>query len=907
MFQKSRVRFGSAVVALVLLATSCGGGDSESSNRQRNTALAPCVTATVGEGLQIGTSGANVAVAIGVCSGVTAVQFIDENGTVSDLQPISEGTTTPLNLDVTPLTAESPTAQRKITVRASGVNNMTLAEDIVLLKVDESGLVSVEVTPGDVSEAVTTTPTTSDLPPAGLASVANLAMTFKETDGVNDIYTLSFDYPSGELARVDGFLMEHAPIGASDQVRLSTFPKGLWVTGEGDRLTIDISSVAGFVSGTTYELLLSPYVDDPSNSDMQIPDRNATRTTKFIAGAPASGDVASPSEPQTPTKLALTEDDVLTWVPARTSETNFSFDAEKYPYMYMVNWRRTDAPNDPYQRVTAESATYSLNASDFVVDVEYEFVVAELINITTGDLTVSGTSAPLVTIPFTAADMQRIEDKRAAELEKSRLAAIECLKTAPQLELLLKDPSSRTENVEAPVNSDDEIELGVIHPCEMDTVANIEFEVKEVDPTTKRRLFSSTGTNTGLDVKVQLPGNRLAPGSHTFIIEAVWPYGNPFSENDSSFTPASTEWTFNVAPGLKAFPRRCYPEDVTLTDRKLTINCEGVTRIRWRESDVSSRNVGINVDLREVTLPVFPDGWNRFGIRVSQNLYSLKTFSYMICQRNCDNTALEPEFTVAVEGDTANIAVNQNECGGKPKSVVTEYVKITDNLFYSFNQEFGVAGPKLIEGQPLAINLQPFTEALRATRRDYCGSGKRSDTIYSFVKLDRPKVEPLDLEKLTLPPQTEVLLEPDDVVTAEQQNIAVPVKTEAVTIPSDVIEVLAPSGGTVTVAVGTSEPELLIDGWDLSLALPPTAKTITFRTTDSKGRVTEVTKPIVRLPETEVVEVVEDAGQTVPKAQATTAAQAAESYGSSPIIFVLAGLAALVLALIALQRIRRKA
>jgi hypothetical protein len=182
-----------------------------------------------------------------------------------------------------------------------------------------------------------------------------------------------------------------------------------------------------------------------------------------------------------------------------------------------------------------------------------------------------------------------------------------------------------------------------------------------------------------------------------------------------------------------------------------------------------------------------------------------------------------------------------------------------------------------------------------------------SDTIYSFVKLDRPKVEPLDLEKLTLPPQTEVLLEPDDVVTAEQQNIAVPVKTEAVTIPSDVIEVLAPSGGTVTVAVGTSEPELLIDGWDLSLALPPTAKTITFRTTDSKGRVTEVTKPIVRLPETEVVEVVEDAGQTVPKAQATTAAQAAESSGSSPIIFVLAGLAALVLALIALQRIRRKA
>ncbi|MCE2855986.1 MAG: hypothetical protein LW606_09850, partial [Ilumatobacteraceae bacterium] len=186
MFQKSRVRFGGAVVALALLATSCGGGDSESSNRQRNTALAPCVTATVGEGLQIGTSGANVAVAIGVCSGVTAVQFIDENGTVSDLQPISEGTTTPLNLDVTPLTAESPTAQRKIMVRALGVNNVTLAEDIVLLKVDESGLVSVEVTPGDVSGAVTTTPTTSDLPPAGLASVANLAMTFKETDGVND-------------------------------------------------------------------------------------------------------------------------------------------------------------------------------------------------------------------------------------------------------------------------------------------------------------------------------------------------------------------------------------------------------------------------------------------------------------------------------------------------------------------------------------------------------------------------------------------------------------------------------------------------------------------------------------------------------------------------------------------------
>ena len=222
-----------------------------------------------------------------------------------------------------------------------------------------------------------------------------------------------------------------------------------------------------------------------------------------------------------------------------------------------------------------------------------------------------------------------------------------------------------------------------------------------------------------------------------------------------------------------------------------------------------------------------------------------------------------------------------------------------------FNSVFGVDSTQIADGETVDLVLQPFTEALRASRRDKCGSERQ--TVYSFMKINRPSVESVDPTKIALPLQTDVVIEPEDLVTAEQQNISVPAKTQTVTIPSETSETLAPTGGTVTVTVGTDEPELLIDGSDLSLALPPTAKSITFKVTDSKGRVTQVTKPIVRQPETEIVQAEEEATQVIPQAQATPASEVSDSSGSSPLTLVLIVLVVLVLALIAFQFVRRKA
>ncbi len=929
MFQKSRVRWGSAVVALALLVTSCGGGDSESSNRQRNTALAACITASVAEGLQIGTSGANVEVAIGVCSGVTAIQFIDEStNNVGAPSPTGEGSTTPLNIGVPALTEASPTVQRKVTVRAFGVGPVLIAEDVVTLTVSEAGAVSVEVTPVSASESVTetTTETTTDVTATPLVGVKNLQLVYKSTIGQDEEYELSFTYFPDELERIDGFAWLVRSVGSETVIHSATSRKDVFIVGENQSYSmLHQFRIGMFQAGMTYEVAVTPYVNSKDDPTQPLPESSATTVATFIAASGEPNEIVnpnpdpnttnatpnsqSPTEPQTPTNLKLSDGEtrVLTWVPGRISETSYAYDPEKYPYRYRVMWERAGATNESVNFLYAESAEFQLNPYDFVADAEYHFVVQEeSTDVSSGELVTSDPSAPLTTVPFTTADLERIRAAEAAALEKSRLAAIECMKTAPELELLLRDPSSRSVDDNRPVTSDDEVEFGVIHPCETEVVPGLIFTLREIDPVSKRSYFNHTTWPQGGELTLGIPGNRLAPGKHTFIIEAQWQHGDPFEADGAARNSApSTSWTIEVMAGTRPFAARCNPQNVTIADRKLTIDCEGLTRIKWKGSDINKKKVGIDLDKREVILPVFPDGWNRFSLGIGQDNYSAQTFRYMVCMRNCDNPQLESEFTTSVEGDTVTIGVKQNDCGGDPRAQLTEYIKITDNLFYSFNAFFGVSATRVADGQTVDIVLQPFTEAIQASRRDNCGSARQ--TVYSFMKINRPSVEPLDPTKMATPPQTDVVIEPEDLITAEQQNISVPAKTETVSIPGEVVATLAPTGGTVTVAVGTDEPELLIDGSDLSLALPPTAKSITFKVTDSKGRVTQVTKPIVRQPEIEIVQVVEDAGQTVPKVEATPASEISDSSGSSPLTLVLIALVVLVFALIAFQFVRRKA
>jgi len=235
----------------------------------------------------------------------------------------------------------------------------------------------------------------------------------------------------------------------------------------------------------------------------------------------------------------------------------------------------------------------------------------------------------------------------------------------------------------------------------------------------------------------------------------------------------------------------------------------------------------------------------------------------------------------------------------------TEYIKISDNLFYQFNSSYGVSRTLVSENEPVSLTLSPLSEAIRGERTDSCG--RRDQDVSSFMKISRPKVEPLTSETAMIPTQTNVEIRPEDLVTTSQQNISVPAKTETLTIPGEVVSALASTGGTVTVVVDSNEPKVLLEETDLSLALPPTAKSITFKVTDSKGRVTQLTKPIVRQPEIEIVQVVEDAGQTVPKVEATPASEVSDTSGLSPLTLVLIALVVLVLALIAFQFLRRKA
>jgi hypothetical protein len=468
------------------------------------------------------------------------------------------------------------------------------------------------------------------------------------------------------------------------------------------------------------------------------------------------------------------------------------------------------------------------------------------------------------------------------------------LKEAPQLELVLIDPTQRTVEETAPVNSDDRVRFSVIHPCINDSVAQLFFTVEEINPTTRVSLWRrSTDFETTGPVYIESPGRRLSPGPHTVIASARWFKQDPDRTGDPVLVSKTTEWTFEVDKGTKNFDRRCLSSDVSLEGRTLTIDCDGLKSVRWNNSDVPSNKVGISADDRTVTLPVFPDGWNRFGLRINQEQYGVSRHKFMVCLRNCDPTRLESEFTLALDGDTASVSFKQNECGGVPKARVAEYVKISDSLYFSYNSALGVSRPRVSDDKPLALVLQPYTSALRGQRVDHCG--KKKDTVYSFELLNRVAAPVPALDEIVVPPFTEVLLEPDEVVSSEQTTIAVPNRVENVTIPNEVAAALAPTGGTVTVSIDNAEPAIMEVDNDISLELPPTAKVMSFRVTDKKGRVTVVSKPIVRLEDAEVVTQVDKAGETVPKVTASPAPELESSNSSTLYIAIAAVLAFVVL------------
>ena len=60
-------------LAGLLMVTSCGGGDSQSSSRQRNTALAACASASPGvpKETTLPSGGYDVVVTVELCEGAT--------------------------------------------------------------------------------------------------------------------------------------------------------------------------------------------------------------------------------------------------------------------------------------------------------------------------------------------------------------------------------------------------------------------------------------------------------------------------------------------------------------------------------------------------------------------------------------------------------------------------------------------------------------------------------------------------------------------------------------------------------------------------------------------------------------------------------------------------------------------
>lgn len=914
MAKKSWTRRAAVLFAAVLVVTSCGG-NSEPSGRQRNTAIA-CVSATVEGALQLGTSGGDAVVNVGACTGTVSLEFLEDGRQIGAPAPFSDGGTVPLTVTLPAIAAGSTESVKTFTVRATGADQVVLAEDVLTVRLNETGDVSVAVTAG----TPTTTPETTSQPQSSaLAPVTNLAMTYTATSGDVDLYTLSFEYPDEELARVVGFETERKIVGAADDTLVrSSMVKSLFTRGGENRLETRISGSAGmFTRGATYEFLLTPYVAAENDPDRPVPDTTATVGTTFVAGGTSEQTPQEPGasvgrDPVPPTDLAMADStDALTWVPGRPSTNGHQFNTDTYPYRYRVSWRQSGTTDGfsnfadalETQLGWADSQT---EAAWFTPDTAYEFIVEEHLYGADGEfVSSSAPSVALVATPYTAEEFANDEAERVAREKASREAAAECLKTAPQLELLLVDPENRQGDPTAPVTSDDKVKFGLLHPCAKDTVARLVFSVREIDPVNKRVFWKDVRWGAEDVLEFRVPQDRLSPGAHTVVVEASWYLNDQPNDGGGPLPVASTEWTFEVAQGTEPFPQRCFADKFSVSGRTLTIDCD-VTNVRWRNSPISSRSVGFSDDKRTVTLPVFPDGWNRFGLRVTQSVYGSTTFDFMVCQRNCDNPKLEPEFSVALEGDTANISVTQNSCGGNPRARISEYVKISDNLYYSYNRAFGESTARVNPDAPLALALKPFTSALGSERRDFCG--QRRATVYSFTTLARTSVKPLALENMPPVVQTEVIVEPVDVISAERPVVQVPASADTLVVSDDILTALARTGGTVTVRIDDGEPEEIVAAKDLALELPRGAKRIIFRATDRDGRVSEVSKPIMQVSEPEKVEVlVEEAGETVPQAEPSQGGSAGGS-GSRTGLFV--GIAALLVALLAAAALvgrRRKA
>ncbi|MEY4228875.1 MAG: hypothetical protein RLZ84_1467, partial [Actinomycetota bacterium] len=608
----------------------------------------------------------------------------------------------------------------------------------------------------------------------------------------------------------------------------------------------------------------------------------------------ASFDMVLRRQASPPTGLAMSDDEVLSWQPAHASTNNFEFDPAVYPYQYRVSWRVADS-NGEFVAIGDISGTQrGWEPRTFDPDVAYEFVVHEALYGADGNVvSMSEPSSSLITTPIAAAEAEEVRAAEIAALEASRAAAVECLKVAPRLELVLIDPTQRTVEETAPVNSDDRVRFSVIHPCINDSVAQLFFTVEEINPTTRVSLWRrSTDFETTGPVYIESPGRRLSPGTHTVIASARWFKQDPDRTGEAALVSETIEWTFEVNRGTENVGNLCQPSDVSLENRVVTVNCDGLERVRVTNTDYRSRRRDVSSDGRTVTLPALSDGWHRFGLNIRQEYYASSRFDFMVCIQNCSASRLENEFTLTLDNDTAKVSVKQNSCSGDPRARITEYVKISDYLYYSHNSAFRIGAPRLSEQTPLELKLQPFTSALRAERRDYCLDERA--TVYSFQILNRVAAPVPALDEIVVPPFTEVLLEPDEVVSSEQTTIAVPNRVENVTIPSEIVAALAPAGGTVTVSIDKAEPEILEVDNDISLALPPTAKVISFRVTDKKGRVTVVSKPIIRLEDAEVVTQVDKAGETVPKVTASPAPEL-ESSNSSTLYIAIAALLALVI------------
>lgn len=85
----TRAKAAFALAGLLVVA-SCGGGDSESSNRQRNTALAACASTTLGEptASNLPTGGYEVVVTVSLCADASTFSIVTADGSVS---PVNVG------------------------------------------------------------------------------------------------------------------------------------------------------------------------------------------------------------------------------------------------------------------------------------------------------------------------------------------------------------------------------------------------------------------------------------------------------------------------------------------------------------------------------------------------------------------------------------------------------------------------------------------------------------------------------------------------------------------------------------------------------------------------------------------------------------------------------------------------